>query len=163
MSDTPTVVVRRIAADFMKANMPKAIASVDSSPPKPARTAARRAGASTTPEFTVKDSQSEADRLIDEGCHIRYASVRRRMALQGPLNFIDPPKHVPNVTRFDELIPTYLKKVPPSWQVTADGFVCLVNRSDAAVISQLVNARKDELGVYSCVRAKDGYRVVFEF
>lgn len=108
-------------------------------------------------------SLKEANRLIEEGCHVRYASVQRRLQLQGPLDFSSAPKSVPNITSFKELLPKYLKKVPTGWEVAAEGFVCRLTRDDAPAVAKLINARRDELGVYSCEKDAQGWRLVFEF
>ena len=113
--------------------------------------------------FSAADSLKEANRLMDEGLLIRYATVRRRLKLRGPMNFSEPNPEVPPLVDFAELIPVYLKKLPEGWTVTPQGFFQVIPRADAAVIAKLINARRDELGVFSCERGDDGYRIVFEF
>ncbi len=127
------------------------------SPKKSPKTAAL-ANAAAEPR-----SVKEAARLIEEGCHVRYAGLQRRFLLQGPLDFARGPVSVPNPTSFKDLVPKFLKKVPAGWEILPEGFVYRMTRDDAATVARLINARRDELGVYNSEKDAQGWRVVVEF
>ena len=98
------------------------------------------------------EARQQARRLVQEGLLIRYANLQRRFA--GGKNA---------VKLADLATSPLVRKVSEGWRVTEEGFVRAVVLAEAQHISKLLNAEKDDLGVYSCVREDKGYRLVFEF
>jgi hypothetical protein len=104
----------------------------------------RRGGKEALP---LEESSREAERLMYEGVQLRYANSLRRRASPAAL----PPPRQP-----EDLVPTYLEQWPEGWQCTIHGFVVHLMRSDAKTVAKLINAHKEELGVFSCKREPDG-------
>ena len=128
-----------------------------------AKPSAKNAKPAKPPLPTAAQSLAEAERLIFEGLRIRHASLQRRFKLRGPVTFDSPAPQLPTLKSFKELVPEFLKAAPAGWEVQEQEFVRAMERPDAAAIAKLINARRDELGVYRCERTSQGWRMVVEF
>lgn len=93
------------------------------------------------------------ERLLSEGMTLVGAHMARRTFEGRTL-----------LTSVDQLVPKYLPKAPPGWEVVSEGFVFRLGAAEGTRVCAEVEREKWAPGVVSkCTVSKDGAELLLEF